>query len=73
MFVNSDHAGDQCTKRSRSGFLIYLSTVLISWHSKRQSTIEMCTFGAKFVAMKIGIEALHGIHYKLRNMGIPID
>ncbi|KAL7472588.1 hypothetical protein ACHAXS_013574 [Conticribra weissflogii] len=73
MFVDSDHAGDQRTRRSRSGFLIYLNTALISWYSKRQSTIEMCTFGAEFVAMKTGVEALCGIRYKLRMMGIPID
>ncbi len=30
MFVNSDHAGDQRTRRSQSGFLIYLNTALIS-------------------------------------------
>ncbi len=73
MFVDSDHAGDQCTRRSQSGFLIYLNTILISWYSKRQSTIEMCTFGAEFVAMKTGVEALQGICYELRMMGIPID
>ncbi|KAL7455165.1 hypothetical protein ACHAXS_000352, partial [Conticribra weissflogii] len=73
MFVDSDHAGDQCTPRSCSGFLIYLNTALISWYSKRQLTIETCTFGAEFVAMKTGIKALSGISYKLRMMGIPID
>ncbi len=26
MFVDSDHAGDQRTQRSRSGFLIYLNS-----------------------------------------------
>ncbi|KAL7460381.1 hypothetical protein ACHAXS_000835, partial [Conticribra weissflogii] len=55
MYVNSDYAGDQCMQRSCSGFLIYLNTALISWYPKRQSTIETCTFDAKFVAMKTGI------------------
>ncbi|KAL7471119.1 hypothetical protein ACHAXS_011409 [Conticribra weissflogii] len=73
MFIDSNHAGDQCTWRSCSGCLIYLNTALVSWYSKRQSTIEMCTFGAVFVVMKTGIEALCGIHYKLNMMGIPID
>ncbi len=73
MFVDSDHAGDQCTPRSCSGFLFYLNTALISWYSKRQLTIETCTFGTEFVAMKTGVEALRGIRYKLRMMGIPLD
>ncbi|KAL7447625.1 hypothetical protein ACHAXS_000025, partial [Conticribra weissflogii] len=73
MFVDSDHAGDQHTWRSRSGFLIYLNTALVSWYSKWQSTIELCTFSAEFMAMKTGVEALCGICYKLCMMEIPID
>ncbi len=42
MFVDSDHTGDQCIQRFCSGFLQYLNTALISWYSKRQSTIETC-------------------------------
>ncbi len=73
MFVDSDHAGIQHTWRSSSGFFIYLNTVLISGYSNRQSTIETCTFGAKFVAMKTGVEALWWIRCKLCMIGIPID
>jgi hypothetical protein len=46
---------------------------LVQWHSKKQSTIETSVFGAEFVAMKTGIDTLHGIRYKLRMMGIPIS
>ncbi len=73
MFVNSDHVGDQQTQQSCSGRLVYLNTALISWYSKRQSTIETCTFGAEFVAMKTGVEAIPGIHFKIHMIGIPID
>ncbi len=45
---------------------------LIDWNSKKQSTIETSVFGAKFVAMKQGIEKLRGLHYKLRMMGISL-
>jgi hypothetical protein len=34
--------------------------------------IESFVFGAKFVAIKLGVEALRGIQYKLRMMGVPI-
>ncbi|KAL7502891.1 hypothetical protein ACHAXN_000764, partial [Cyclotella atomus] len=61
MFVDSDHAGDKKSRRSRTGFVIL------------QSTIETSVFGAKFCAMKHGIENLRGIRYKLRMMGVPID
>ena len=40
---------------------------------KEQSTIEKSGFDGKFVAMKQVIDALRGLRYKLRMMGIPIS
>lgn len=72
LFCDSDHAGDKLRRRSRSGFLIYINSALIVWYSKRQATIETSVFGAEFVAMKQGMEALRGLRYKLRMMGVAI-
>ena len=72
MMVDSDHAGDKQTRRSRTGFLIYCNMALIIWLSKRQPTIETSVFGAKFVAMKHGIETMRGLQYKLRMLGVPL-
>jgi hypothetical protein len=58
MFVDSDHAGDQKIRRSRTGFIIYLNMASITWFYKKQSTIEMSVCGAKLVAMKQGMETL---------------
>ena len=73
MFVDSDHAGDKTTRRSRTGFLIYLNMACVNWISKKQPTIESSVFGAEFVALKNGMEALRGLRYKLRMMGVPIS
>lgn len=73
MFVDSDHAGDKRTRRSRTGFIIYLNMAPIVWYSKKQSTIETSVFGAEFVAMKNGMEYLRGLRYKLRMMGVGIS
>ena len=43
------------------------------WLLKKQCTIETSVFGAKFVAMKIGMEDLHGLWYKLQMMGVLIS
>jgi len=72
MYVDSDHAGDKINRSSRTGFFIYLNSALIMWKSKKQATIETSVFGAEFVAMKTGIETLHGLGYKLQMMGIAI-
>ncbi len=45
---------------------------LINWLSQKQPTIESSVFGAEFVAMKLSVEALWGIRYKLHMMGVPI-
>ena len=72
MCVDSDHSGDKVTRRSHTGYFVFLNTALINWLSKKQATIEGSVFGAEFVAMKIGVEALRGIRYKLRMMGVPL-
>ena len=73
MFVDSDHAGDKATRRSRTGFMIYLNMALINWISKKQPTVESAVFGSEFVAMKHGVETLRGVRYKLRMMGVEVS
>lgn len=72
LYVDSDHAGEKLTRRSRTGWLIFMQNALINFLSKRQSTVETSVFGAEFCAMKSGIEALRGLRYKLRMMGVPL-
>lgn len=71
--VDADFAGDKVTRRSRTGYFIFMNSALIAWLSKRQATIETSVFGAEFVAMKQGLEAIRGIRYKLRMMGVPLS
>jgi hypothetical protein len=73
LFVDSGHAGEQFTRRSRTGFVIYLNMAPIVWLSKRQPNVESSVFGAEFVAMKNGIETCHGLRYKLRMMGVTLS
>ena len=71
--VDSDHAGDKRTRRSRTGYFIWVNNALVDWLSKRQPTIETAVFGAEFVALKHVMEQLRGLRYKLRMMGVPIN
>jgi hypothetical protein len=73
LFVDSDHAGKQFTRRSRTGCVIYLNMAPIVWFSKRQPTVESRLFGAEFVVMKNGIETCRGLRYKLRMMGVTLS
>ena len=69
MFVDSDHAEDKVLCRPRSGYLIYVN----NWFSKKLSTVETSVFGAEFVAMIKGRDALRGLRYKLKITGILIS
>jgi hypothetical protein len=42
------------------------------WYSKRQNTVETSTFGSEFGALKIAIDQVEGLRYKLRMMGVPL-
>lgn len=61
------------TRRSRTGFFVFLNCALVHWMSKKQTSVESSSFGSEFVAMKQCCEYLRGLKYKLRMMGIPCE
>ena len=73
VFFDSDHAGNLMTRRSRTGFIVFLNNALIYWYLKKQNSSETSTFGSEFVAMKQAKEYARGLQYKLRMMGITVD
>lgn len=73
VFVDADHAGNRVTRRSHTGILIYLNSAPIQWYSKAQATVETSTFGSEFIAMRIAVEMIEAMRYKLYMFGIPID
>ena len=72
-FVDADHAGDSITRKSRTGFIVYLNCAPIYWLSKKQNGIETSSFGSEFTAMKQCTEYVRGLRYKLRMLGIPVE
>jgi hypothetical protein len=72
-FVDADHAGNVVTRRSHTGIMMFVNNALIGWFSKRQNTVETSTFGSEFVALRIAVEQIEALRYKLRMFGVPID
>jgi hypothetical protein len=72
-FVDADHAGNQVTRRSHTGVILFCNRAPIVWFSKRQNTVETSTFGSEFIAARIAVELIEALRYKLRMFGIPID
>ena len=73
LMCDIDHAEDKSTRRSRTGYLIFVNMALIPWLLKKQPVVESSVFGTEFAAVKAGMEHLRGLRYKLRMMGVPLS
>ena len=73
IFVDADHAGNKVTRTSHTGILIYCNMAPIVWFSKKQNTIESSTFGSEFIALKIAMELIEGLRYKLQMFGVLLS
>ncbi len=41
IYVNIDHAGEKHTRRSCTGYFVFMNTALVQWFSKQQATIKI--------------------------------
>lgn len=71
-FCDAAHATDLATRRSTTGILIFCNGAPIKWYTKKQNTIETSTYGSEFVALRIAVEMIEALRYKLRMLGVPI-
>jgi hypothetical protein len=65
-FVDASHASCLKTRRSQTGILLFVNKAPITWYSKRQNTVETSTFSSEFIAMKVAVEMIEALRYKLR-------
>ncbi|CAM8975586.1 unnamed protein product [Rhodiola kirilowii] len=49
-YSDSDYFGDQNSRRSTSGYALFLSNTVITWSSKRQPVVALSTTEAEFIA-----------------------
>ncbi len=73
-FVEASFATNKKTRKSHSGFILFVNRAPIAWFSKRpQSTAETSTFSAEFMAMKSCLNAVESLRFKLRMFGVPFE
>ena len=56
LYVDADYANDKGTRRSTSGYLLYLNRCLISWKSKLQNIVALSTSEAEYISMSYGLQ-----------------
>ncbi len=71
-FVDASHAANKVTRRSHTGYVVFINRAPIVWYSKRQHTVETSTFSAEFIALKVCLEAIEHLRFKLRCFGVPL-
>ena len=63
-FVDASFAQNKKTRKSHTGFLIFVNRAPIIWFSKRQSTVETSSFSAEFIALKACLQSIEGLRFK---------
>jgi hypothetical protein len=69
-FCDADWGGDECDRKSVSGFVIMMGTTPVVWKSKKQNCISQSTQEAEFISLNECAKELMGVVNLLEEMGL---
>lgn len=70
-YSDADWAGDQITRRSTTGFCLYLGPNLISWCAKKQHTVARSSTEVEYRALAQCTTELTWVHQLLVDLHVP--
>ena len=70
--MDASHTANIKTRKSHTGYLIFINQALIIWYRKLQKTVEMSSFLSGFIALKACTDAIVSLRFKIRMFGISM-
>ena len=71
--VDAEFAGDQDTRKSIMGRVIYLNGTPIGWHSKSMSSVTLLSTEAEYVSMSEGMKDLKFVYMSLKYVKMKVN
>ncbi|MEL7196527.1 MAG: Ty1/Copia family ribonuclease HI, partial [Bacteroidota bacterium] len=71
-YTDSDWAGDKDTRRSVSGFIIYLMDVPILWRSRQQRSVTLSSTEAEYVSLSEAAKEIKFVYQIMTTMGFQV-
>jgi hypothetical protein len=72
-YSDADRAGCPDTRRSTSGFCIFLGEALVSWSSKRQTTVSRSSAEAEYHGVANAVAECSWLRSLLGELGCPLS
>ena len=72
-FIDSGLHHCKVTGKVSTGVLQFVNQTPVDWGAWKQSTVERTTYGAEFVAARIGTDRIIDLQFTLQAMGVPVE